>query len=78
MFDLNLLLDPWKSRILCGSKQDYCSRSGTIENCCSMTFGGDYNTVVGFTFFSSLVHKNLSNVECTQCSCNVLLIYIKV
>jgi hypothetical protein len=31
MFDLNLLLGPWKSRILRSSKQDYC-RLGKNNN----------------------------------------------
>ncbi len=31
MFDLNLLMGPWKSRILHSSKQDYC-RSGQNNN----------------------------------------------
>jgi hypothetical protein len=46
MFDLNLLLGPWKSRILHGSKQDYC-RSGKNNNlsqlwhCLMLEISGD-------------------------------------
>jgi hypothetical protein len=76
-FGLNLLLGPWKSRILHSSKQDY-SRSGKNNNlsqlwhCLMMETSGDmfYHRLLNKKHrnltechFEFKIHKQFSNLE---------------